>query len=536
MKKIYIFLTCILISSTSIWRCSDFLNVAPNKSGSAELYHMDQLYQLIGNYNLYHGANRVFSCWLETLYFADGLDYLPYFIVNYRVYDEYTVWSGDFSPLKSMPEATMLMWDAVCNAIYTFNTVLENMDNVVQTTPAIRKQVEGEALFGRAYFHFLSLVQYALWDDNAPGIGYRVNTSPSEVPARETVKFTLDHIYQDLDQAEAALREAGRTQFDLARNFRPTVPTVKALKARVDLYRGNYTSALENANGALEGYNYLQDFKNDPLYAVSQQGTVNLLDQNDATIVGTKPYRRMLLLRDLGNEALWKHPEFYFPHGSQTVGILASYPVVTLGTNYISISESTYNRFDRENDERWNRFYFNNYMAYARLAKTITLPGNTSPTTYCMTWDAQQNTTESSHHTYQRFGSNKQYLIGLTTAEMYLIKAECLARSGNTSEAAEVLKTLRRTRFTTVESANNIGGSIAEVLEERAREMTEIWRFFDIKRLNGAENANISIRKTILTNRTDIKSTQEIVIAPNDPRWALPFTNQQIILMGWQQN
>jgi hypothetical protein len=203
------------------------------------------------------------------------------------------------------------------------------------------------------------------------------------------------------------------------------------------------------------------------------------------------------------------------------------------------LAEWFYNLFDKENDERWKRFYNNNMVLQSGLARSITLTGNTSPTTNCVTWETQQHVPEAAFHSYRRyFNSNtsKVYLSGLTTAEMYLIKAECLARDGNTSEAAEALRTLRRTRFTTTESANSIGGSVQEVLDERAREMTELFRFFDIKRLNGAENANISIRRTILTNTTDMNSTQELVMGPNDSRWALPITTQQLILMGWEQN
>ena len=103
----------------------------------------------------------------------------------------------------------------------------------------------------------------------------------------------------------------------------------------------------------------------------------------------------------------------------------------------------------------------------------------------------------------------------MTTAEMYLIKAECLARSGKTGEAAELLKMLRRTRFMNENAANNIGGNVQDILDERMREMGAEWRFFDI---------------------TDPNSVTELVITPDDPRWALPFNPQEAENMGWRQN
>ena len=124
----------------------------------------------------------------------------------------------------------------------------------------------------------------------------------------------------------------------------------------------------------------------------------------------------------------------------------------------------------------------------------------------------------------------------MTTAEMMLIKAECLARDGKTDEAAQVLKDLRKTRFLNAEAANNIGGSVQDVLDEREREMSNIWRFFDIKRLNGAEKAGISVVREVLSNPTDINSKTTLTITPDDPRWAMPIYNGEIANMGWQQN
>ncbi|MDR0509923.1 MAG: RagB/SusD family nutrient uptake outer membrane protein [Rikenellaceae bacterium] len=528
MKKIHIIATLAVVLGLS--GCKDFLSETPNKSGSAYINHMDQLYGLMGNYSLYRSG----YCWSELIFRGDGVEYSPYYYKNFNpTANAYSVWSWDNTYLATDNSVANCTWTPSWNAIFSFNTVLENMDRVEQTTPAVRKQVEGEALFGRAYYHFLLLVQYALWDDNAPGIGYRTDALPSDMsvmPERKTVKYTLDCIYKDLDDAEAALTAAGRTTFELARNFRPTVPTLKALRARIDLYRGNYTSALANANAALAAYDYLLDFKNDPEYALNYEAEpLKFLNSTDTAVDSTFQYRRMQQLLTKGGEAFAKHPEFYLPHQSD----------LFFANRILPISESYYDLFDHENDERWKRFYNNNYITYqTSIAKTVNIGGVDIPK--CFTWADQQGIKEANRHAYQRFASQngssgKYYLLGMTTAEMYLIKAECLARAGRTSEAAEELKTLRRTRFTTEAEADNIGGSVEEVLDERAREMTELWRFFDIKRLNGKENAGIKIKRT-LPGSTAGSPDVDVEILPDDPRWALPFTFQQVVLMGWEQN
>lgn len=84
-------------------------------------------------------------------------------------------------------------------------------------------------------------------------------------------------------------------------------------------------------------------------------------------------------------------------------------------------------------------------------------------------------------------------------------------------------------------AANNIGGNVQDILDERMREMGAEWRFFCIKRLNGAENAGIAIRRKILSDITDPNSVTELVITPDDPRWALPFNPQEAENMGWRQ-
>ena len=167
----------------------------------------------------------------------------------------------------------------------------------------------------------------------------------------------------------------------------------------------------------------------------------------------------------------------------------------------------------------------------------MVLQGDDAPTPDCIKYENQQYLKPWNYYGYQRFYcAGAGAFLGMTTAEMYLIKAECEARAGNTTAAAEDLKTLRRTRFYDMAAAENIGGSIQEVLDERAREMGAFWRVFDIKRLNGAENAGIYIRREILTNPSDMNSRTLLEIAPDDPRWAMPFYTYEAEAMGWEQN
>ena len=533
-NKIYL-LASLFAAVLTLGSCSDFLDETPNKSGSAYIYHMDQLYGLTGGLQLYLGQDASAGSTLmgvmcpfmtEQYFLGDGIGISPdYFFRGgmdspTRKYDLYC-WGSDF--MKTQTSASNMTWQPAWERIYTFNTVLENMDKVIQTTAAIRNQVEGEARFGRAFYHFMLLTQYCRWQEDAPGIGYREGTEPGAIPERQTVGYTLGRIYEDLQLAQDALTKAGRTEFDFEHNTRPTVPTVQAFRARVDLYRGNYESALTNAGDALKGHNELADFQQDSYYELSSSYDIQFKDQNgnvdeSKTIQGYTPKK----LWDLNSRAVAEYRELFLPCMS-----CSSYAMA------IPISESFYNLFtDKVNDSRWKYFYNSGYSAmYASHLYTENNGGGIS-------WETQQWLQPSDLCTYMRFIGQwgTSFIVGMTTAEMYLIQAECLARKGQAGDAAGILKTLRRTRFSDLTAADNIGGSVQEVLDERSREMGPFWRFFDIKRLNGAENAGIEIRRKILADPADPTSVTELVIPANDPRWALPFNDVECQLMGWEQN
>lgn len=530
MRKIYTIIA--LLGTMALGSCSDFLDETTDKSGSAYIYHMDQLYGLTGSIDLYlfdkvdnaTGMGYSAGAYLtESLPMTDAVEVSPEFYVYGLLSGEPTTyepycWQGN--TLKTS-DWMIWTWTPVWERIYRFNTVLEYMDKVIQTTEAIRNQVEGEARFGRAYYHFMLLTQYCLWGDNKPGIGYRDNTTAGEVPGRETVSYTLERIYEDLRLAEEALTKAGRTAFDGARNFRPTVPTVQAFRARVALYRGDYGLALSNATDALKAHNTLVDFKNEPEYELEEWSWISILDEAgepvDEIVISS-----MFDLEDMDTETVAKYEELYLPNVSWE-GLGGTCP----------ISESFYKLWDQENDARWIYFYSSCtplLMAYANL---VELDEDTWEE--YITHENWQHLKPWNLYSYSRFAGNS--LIGMTTAEMYLIKAECEARGGNTGLAAETLKTLRRTRFMNDASAEaGVTGSVQEVLDERLREMGAFWRFYDIKRLNGAENAGIYIRREILANPNDLSTRTSLEIAPDDPRWALPFYTFEAAMMGWEQN
>lgn len=534
MKNRLLILASLVGAALAFGSCSNYLDETADKSGNAYIYHIDQLYGLMGQSSLYFGGDRESGVQYEAGAFmqeqylmGDGVSVSPDFYLkgNPSFFTSatyaYSAYSWESTSLETNDQVAGFTWRKAYAQIYTFNTVLENLDNVQQATRTTYDQVKGEACFGRAFYHFLLLTQYCQWQEDAPGIGYRDNTSSTATLTRETVGYTLERIYADLDSAEVCLTRAGRTDFDFEVKTRPTVPTVQALRARIALYRGDYETALTNAENALAGNSELEVVVQNPNYTLSPILQVNYLDQDSVPIASTMVSIPMIGM-SLYNQMTVQCPELYLPCLSANIS-----------TWCIPVSESFYNLFtDKVNDARWTLFYGSNYtLGVLNGISAEIMAGGIS-------WETQQWMEPWDICSYWRFSSQwgATNVVGMTTAEMYLTKAECLARAGRTDEAAEVLKTLRRTRFTDQTAADNIGGTVQEVLDERSREMGPFWRFYEAKRLNGAENAGIEIRREVLTDLTDINSVTEIVIPADDPRWALPFNEVERQLLGWEQN
>lgn len=122
---------------------------------------------------------------------------------------------------------------------------------------------------------------------------------------------------------------------------------------------------------------------------------------------------------------------------------------------------------------------------------------------------------------------------GLASDEVYLIKAECLARKGQTATSVDVLNSLLVKRFKKTPAFKPLTATtpleaLDLILLERRKEL--IWRgirWSDLKRLN-REGANITLSRSI--------NGKTYTINPNDPKYVFPIPDQEIIQSGIEQN
>lgn len=123
---------------------------------------------------------------------------------------------------------------------------------------------------------------------------------------------------------------------------------------------------------------------------------------------------------------------------------------------------------------------------------------------------------------------------GIATNEIYLIRAECYARSGNAQAAMTDLNTLLIKRYQTGTfsplTAVSPDDALRQILQERRKELpyTGQLRWEDLRRLN----KDTRFAKTL----TRIYNGSTYTLPPNDERYVFPIPDLEIQLYGLPQN
>jgi tetratricopeptide (TPR) repeat protein len=131
------------------------------------------------------------------------------------------------------------------------------------------------------------------------------------------------------------------------------------------------------------------------------------------------------------------------------------------------------------------------------------------------------------------YDGSSQFFNGIALDEIYLTKAECLARKGRVEEALNVLNDLISTRYfsgTYVPySTNSQQEALNFILLERKKEILfRGIRWMDLRRLN----LDASTATTLYRNLNGTVYT----LAPNSPNYILPIPDDVIAFNGISQN
>ncbi|WP_313157310.1 RagB/SusD family nutrient uptake outer membrane protein [Sphingobacterium multivorum] len=128
------------------------------------------------------------------------------------------------------------------------------------------------------------------------------------------------------------------------------------------------------------------------------------------------------------------------------------------------------------------------------------------------------------------FYASTAFFVGLATDEVYLIKAECLAKLGKTQDAVETIEKLRRNRFSSSSDLYKVPASVASdqvallkfVRDERRRELIfRGLRWTDLRRYN-MEGETLAIHRVL--------GSETYTLEPNDKRYAFLIPS---LIMGY---
>lgn len=248
MKKlIYLSITVLLCFS-----CNDYLDIKPVGQvipTSVEDYRSF----LTSAYSITH-LNKIL-----TTYRGDELQINPE-SPGVEQYEDIYTWNDE----NPSPLTRQFPYGSFYNVIFYCNHVIENKDNIEGDAETIDELV-GEAFALRAmqYFELVNLYSKPFnlataEGDPAVPIVTKYETEV-DYPA-STVKEIYDFILEDLKMAENLISvDKQSTGF----NYRFSRVAVKAFKARVFLYLGEWQDAIENTEAALTINSGLQDLNTD---------------------------------------------------------------------------------------------------------------------------------------------------------------------------------------------------------------------------------------------------------------------------------
>ena len=352
--------------------------------------------------------------------------------------DEFNLFSGVNSneliahyknELLSTPTQTFGggIWSDCYNFIFRCNAAIEGLENSTSLTPAIQKQLLGEAKFLRAFFYF-NLVNY--YGDACLAL----NTDPkvNGFLSRSPVSAVYNQAIADLKDAKTLLSTKyldGTLLNATADKVRPNKMAASALLARVYLYNKDYALAKAEATTVILG-------------SPSLPGLDNVFLKNS-------------------EEAIWQLLPVVTGHNTEdgwTFNIPSTGPN---NINQVFLSPQILNAFQAGDQRR------------VKWVKSIVPTGST--TTYYFPYKYKSATSNAPVTEYQ---------MVLRVGEQYLIRAEANAQLNLLNEAKADLNVIRTRANLPNTLANTQQQVLDSILQERRMELftEQSHRWFDLRR------------------------------------------------------
>ncbi|MFS4474238.1 RagB/SusD family nutrient uptake outer membrane protein [Chryseobacterium sp. T20] len=361
------------------------------------------------------------------------------------------------------------------------NMVIANGPSVPAPTAADAATIKiaiGEAYAFRAFCYYMLVQIYGkryVPGANNTQLGVPIRLVANEIPlARNTVEEVYTQINKDLDEATARLGNSRLTKS----HFNDKV--ILGLRARVALTQGNYAAAVTAAQSARAGFplmdnaTYNAGFNNLAGNGEWMWGATIIADQGD-TFSNFGAY----MSRNFNSTNIRQAPKainskLFLSFPSSDVRTKNFDPT---GAHTALALPSTYSKFPYTSQK---------FIAASQADSRVDVP-------------------------YMR------------SAEMYLIEAEALARSGNEAGSKAVFNVFAKNRNPSYTGATTTGAAyITEILDSRRFEFWgEGFRFLDLKRLNQGLDRTGANHSSVVTNNV-------MTVANTDLRWEFLIPRTEI--------
>lgn len=358
------------------------------------------------------------------------------------------------------------IWSQAYEYIYAGNAILEGIGGAVGLSEAVKKQLNGEAKFARA-FNYLYLTN--LFGD-VPlllSTDYRKNA----VAQRKSQTEVYDQIVKDLWEAEDSLSPdyvgADGTTISVER-LRPCKAAATALLARVHLYLGDYEKAESYAASVIEN----------PMFQLDESAA---LDQ---------------VFLNTSSEAIWQ-----LSTGSSWGNTYEGFIYVLTSPPYqVALSSQLLSAFETgdKRKDNWIGMYTDGINSWY------------FPFKYKIQYDPS---------------NPRENVMVLRLAEQYLIRAEARAQQGDLDGAQEDLNVIRNRAGLPNTTATDKASLLAAILHERQVELFLEWghRWLDLKRTGKADE----VMNTVTPQKGGTwQSFQKVYPIPQSNRLTNPNLSQ----------
>lgn len=457
--------------------CDDFLDVAPSSSVSIPTFIEDYENMLYPFY-LKYNANPILAVMGDDVYWSKSF---------------YNSWSGNEQFRRAYlwsdeiydQSMSNTHWNQQYGMIYTFNKIVDEVRNVPNEAMGNLLVIEAEARAYRAltYFNLVSVYAkpYALANESDPGIPVIQKNDVTETKRERTpVREVYNFIISDLDSAIKYLppHPTKASRYQAARL------NVIGLKAKVLYHMNEYGRALTELENFFEllatttsrfNYSYaLFNYENATPSPYDPSGLPSVYDP----------------VADVEDVMI---NEYMF---DPTKGSLYTGSIAVLASNHLM------SLFPADGDRRKELM----------LSKTGTDA------------DEPDRVIKEGHY------SN----TGISMPDIYLMIAECYARSNRTTEALKYLNELRENRLTpatyTELSSSDSQVILRWVLEERIKEFVATGhRWLDMRRLWNDPVGSALIEKTRTFDGKTYTLTENRLTV-RIPEYVMEFNP------GWEQN